>query len=316
MQPTAANRESDVRLPRQVRERMERIRLMTEPEHPPAVPSQALVPDVPPAPPGADPQKTPSPPAIAADADKRHESLDYWKQRFQVTDGMLKKAKEQHQAAIEELHLSISQLRSELANKATTPTKKLAETFFTPEQIEQFGEDQCEAIAHAAVKAAQTQIDTVVATQVKPLEERLQRQDERRAQSKKEGFADRLAEIQPDYQIIDADTRWLEWLAEEDPRVGLVRQIMLNAHLHKEDAHGVARMMKEWKASIAPPAPPVAPSGQLGGGLDAAPPPPPATAYPSQAEIREFYKRKKLGKVSDKEAAAFEVRLKAGPVMA
>ena len=63
----------------------------------------------------------------------------------------------------------------------------------------------------------------------------------------------------------------------------------------------------------APVTPPVSPANRAG--PPAAPPvqQAPALGYPSQAEIREFYKRASLGKVSDKERAEFEARLQLAP---
>jgi hypothetical protein len=58
--------------------------------------------------------------------------------------------------------------------------------------------------------------------------------------------------------------------------------------------------------------PPVAPPPAGAGGPDTPPAAATRSGYPTPAEIKDFYKRAGLGKVSDAERTTFEARLKLG----
>jgi hypothetical protein len=73
----------------------------------------------------------------------------------------------------------------------------------------------------------------------------------------------------------------------------------------------VAKLFKDYLASKAPPPPPVAAVGRGAAPADELPPGDAIeTQPPSPAEIKEFYKRSALGKVTDQQRASFEARLK------
>ena len=93
----------------------------------------------------------------------------------------------------------------------------------------------------------------------------------------------------------------------------MVRQEILNAHAGAQNAAKVASMFKRYLKESKPkaPEPPIAPHGtatNAGGSSNDAPAQ--AQGAPNRAEIKDYYRRAALGKVSDAERVQFEARLK------
>lgn len=321
---TEATASTETRLPRAVRERMARIneQLAAAPAAaaptPPAPPPQAAAAEADAAAAAASTETTappaaPAPPAPAADP--RENDPAYWRQRFNVTQGMLRSSQERLTEALAAKDAEIAQLRDKIreleASSRTGGNGALdLSAFFTPEQIEHFGEEQCRAMASAATAAAQGEARRLFEAEVKPIQDRTRADAQRAAETRENEFWEKLAELVPDFQEVNASQSWLEWLAEPDETTGLVRQDILDRHRKSLNATGVAQVFKRFKAGQAkPPAPPVAPPRGVGSG-SAETPAAPQKGYPTRDEIRDFYKRAGIGKVSDKERGEFEARLR------
>lgn len=298
--------QNETPLPRAVRERAERAQqLLDEAKKPqgdaPAEPVSQTAPEAPP---------------VEQPTDPRENDPAYWRQRFSVVSGILKREREDRKAEndrhFQEMQ-TLSQRVAQLEAAKPVPADVDLTAFFTQEQIEEFGEEQCKAMARAATAAARTELQTHIDAAVKPLHEEAQRTKERSLQERKAEFEERLAEAVPNYQQIDTDPRWLEWLAEVDASTGLERQELLTRHVQRFDAQRAAGMFKAFlgDAGAAPASapPPVAPAASAAPAVDA-PPVASTKGYPSQAEIRDYYKRAALGKVSDAEVKEFEARLR------
>ncbi len=187
-------------------------------------------------------------------------------------------------------------------------------TFFTPEQIERFGQDQCEAMATTALKAAKQSAQQLIETEMKPLKDQAKARTESAAAAKEAEFWEKLAELRPDFEEINADPKWLEWLPEPDPATGLIRQEILDRHRRAHNAAGVAKVFDTFLKGRTRPAPPVAPPRSAAAdGNDGARQNAPTAGYPSRDEIRAFYKDLKLNKVKEPDRLAFEARLRSKP---
>ncbi len=271
--------------------------------------------------PAATPATTPETPAAPA-ADPRENDPNYWRQRFSVTSGILAKER----AARQEERAEWIRKNTELQSQATSSTTTVADTdaeinladFYTPAQIEAYGEEQCRVMAKTAMDAARKTAQKLIDDAVRPLREERERETTDKATARKAAFVDKLIELVPDYQTIDVDPRWSDettgWLAQEDEN-GVQRQQLLNIHIGNFDAPRVAKMFKQFLKSVetTAPVPPVAPSGT--GAAPAGDGTPPASASgaltaPTDQEVKDFFKKSSLGKVKDDERVAFEARLK------
>ncbi len=312
MPQTAASLESTVRLPRAVRERSARIAAMSEPPAPP--PATETPPAVVPAIEEPGPSSPPAPPPPAPPADPRESDPQYWAQRFRVTQGMLDRERRDRVADQDRTDQAIAELREQLRTaqqqQPSPPSKIDLSAFFTPEQIEQYGQEQCETLTAVAVKAAREQTQAAIAEAMQPIREERERNAEQSKRVQQQAFVGALAELVPDFEAIDATDGWKLWLAQEDDATGYIRQALLDTYVRDRRADRVAKLFQAYQQThVAPPAPPVTPSGR--GGPPAAPQPAvvPALGYPTKEEIRAHYKGAAIGKKTDKEIAEFEARL-------
>ena len=304
MQPSQALNET--RLPRAVVRQQERIKLLLNP--PESEPASQLPAE--PAPPenAADPAPTPQP----NDPDNRDSDPGYWKQRFKVTEGLLRAERERAQAAQTAHRQQIDELQAQLrtAQSASPQPEALdLSAFFTPEQIEEYGEEQCRVVAAAASQAAKAQAQKQIDAAVAPLREQQTRQQADSAEAARHAFVLKLTELQPDWQEIDLTDGWRAWLAEVDDATGFQRQEILTRHNSANNAQGCARMFKQYltKARPAVPTPPVQPAGTGASAATTGTPPSAQPAFnPTAAEIKDFYKRAAIGKATDAERAKFD----------
>lgn len=268
----------------------------------------------------------------ASGADPRENSVDYWRERFKVMQGINDKLRRDHESALEARDRQLTELNARMAElekagprNPETPNIKL---FFTDEQIDRFGEEQCTAMATAAMTAARDQAQRIVEAEVAPIKQRAQAEDATKARTAQDAFWSKLDELIA--KIPDAGNRtiweineepaWLNWLREPDAN-GEARQKHLTRHQRELNAQGVANLVSEYLRKSAPnlPTPPVTPSGGAGSSGE------PLVhgqsvngkGYPSQAEYMDFTKRASTIRnprdpryVTDKERAEMEARLK------
>lgn len=262
--------------------------------------------------PTADPQPA-APQSSNPPADPRHSDPAYWKHRFEVVNGILAKERESRATEVEGLHQRIVGLQGDMQTlRATAPQPKVdLGKYFTPEQIEEFGEDQALAIAQSADKVAREQVQAAIDREVKPLKEKQERDQKRQVDDAQDKFYTTLDELVVDWRVVDKTQPWLAWLAEPDEGTGLERQQILDAHITKANAPAIAAMFEAYRAATAVPIPQITPHGGGAGPNGDPPPVNPTGLLPlTQAEIKTFYKRAALNKVTDQERAEFEARLK------
>src|SRR5665213_9292 len=303
----------ETRVPRQVAERAARALERYKP-----VETDPLIPAAP-----ADPA---SPPAAAAattvdsQVDPRHADPAYWKARFDVTSGLLSKERTDRSAERLELNRQNAALQEKLrqAPTASAPAEINLSKFFTPQQIETYGEEQCRVMAQTATTAAIASAQELITAEVRPLKEQNERREAEQKADAQARFEDTLTAAWPLWRAEDLDQKWRDWLAEEGDD-GAVRQQVLNIHIANRDVPKIMRIRKVYEKLQTPPVPvpTLAPSGSgAAPTIDAEPPTRDdvsALSYPPPAEIKEFYRRSALGKVKDDERIKFEARLKLGP---
>lgn len=330
MQPTQA---SETRLPRAVIRRSEALNARIAARNAPVEPENPN-PEGAPAAPAATPAAAPPPPAepqaATPPADPRDSDPNYWRQRFQVTSGILTREREERATERGRLNQRVTELQSEveaLKSKVPEPEPKI-EDFFTPEEIEKYGVEQCRVMARTATRASRAAVKPVAAEQP-PKADPQPNEAQQRAVAQ---FQDGLTEHYPNWPVADKDARWLTWLDEIDTATGEPRGKTLDAFVVTGNARGAAGMFKAWEKSLAlapaaavppppPPPPPMTPSSRAAtpGPGDAPSVPANAAAAakgrPNAKEIKDFYTRASTkrkgqpGYVTDQERADFEARL-------
>lgn len=316
--------DSDTQVPRQVRERAERARKLMEAEE--------VVIDDPNEEAAGEPQvltETVNQPAVAPEFDFAASNLldapaqkmtdpVYWRHRASAMQGMFKVEQDRlkgiiaaRDGRIRELELEVSKLQ--VAKPVVEADIDLTK-FFTPEQIDTYGEEHAMAMAKAAQVAARDLIQQQI---IAPKEEQHKRQKDAEAEAAKtefDAFLGRLTALVPNWRVIDAQDSWKKWLADKDAMTLMQRQDTLDYHIDRRNESGCAKMFNEFLASFGgervnvPENPPMTPKGGAAGstGQNAQP----ALRPLQPGEAKEYYKQKALGRTTAAQDEEFDKRLK------
>lgn len=213
----------------------------------------------------------------------RENDPGYWKARYLVADGIAKKTREVNEQN-RKLVGEVSDLRSQLeAAKTQVPPPEAkpsaAESvldvsnidlkeYYTPEMIEEYGEEFLRRHLRASMEASDKVIEKRVEARLKPIEssakDRKRKEDEEahaRAEEQKQAFYDQVTALLPEWQEIDKDVRWHNWLRGRNED-GVERQVLLNYHSGARDAQRVVAMFRDFleKSGMAPKPPAPSPT--------------------------------------------------------
>lgn len=157
------------------------------------------------------------------------------------------------------------------AAPAPAPTPAPAAAPISQADLDTYGPELLDVIRRQATEMA-TQI---VAREVAVLKPQLDKTNEQVTsvashvyRSNEERFYGELAKAVPDWQAINEDARWLDWLAEVDALSGVSRQVYLDNAAQNLDHARAARLFDAFKDAV---------------GLNKAPTPAPAAAAPAPA---------------------------------
>lgn len=253
-------------LPRQLREQLANLDQRSTTEDPPPDPI-------------VDPQ--PDPPVEPVD---RKKDPAYWEARYATTDGIAKKQAQE-----------LSELRRQLEDlkKAAAPPPPpepeppvvvdLAALGYTPEQIEEYGEDHLRALHTAnqrlTAKAVQAQVEPIrkELEEAKAREASAKLQVEERAKAEvDERYQDFLAAVTakvPNWREINIDPMWIQWLTKE---VTFEKDGILMAETRQEllrkasqvamDVDRTVALFRAYLAEQRRPEPPIVPASGASGG--------------------------------------------------
>lgn len=131
------------------------------------------------------------------------------------------------------------------------PTKaKEKVSYVTDADREEFGEELIEVQRRVAREVADEFQDKLEA-QAKVIEELKNRLGETDGKVVHMTFAQKLAQLVPDFEQVDNDPRWIAWLGEFDPMLRGPRRDRAQAAFNAGDADAVADYVKLFKQSIA-----------------------------------------------------------------
>lgn len=175
-----------------------------------------------------------------------------WQQKYRTLKGM-------YDADVPRLHAQVKELNNRLvelqraAADTPKPTAQQATTtkLVTDEDVQAFGADLIEVQRKVAREVAQdvrAEIDALKADNAK-LREQLQATG---TQVVEATFEQRLHRMVPDFDAVNADPKWIEWLNEVDPILRAPRKAVAQEAFNRGDADGVAYYVDLFKKSSAP----------------------------------------------------------------
>jgi hypothetical protein len=188
-----------------------------------------------------EPKPEPTEPVIADET---------WQSRYIALKG-------KYDAEVPRLHADVRDFKSQLdslrkvveAKPVETRKPAAAEKLVTDADIQAFGEDLIEVqrkVAREVAAEFRDELDTMKAENEK-LREQLTTTD---TQVSEASFEQRLYRMVPDFEAVNADARWIEWLNGVDPLLRAPRKTVAQQAFNQADAEAVAHYVGMFKASI------------------------------------------------------------------
>jgi len=290
-----------------------------EPQDPPVELPETGPEDPPPDNNFAEPQQTVSQePPVAKDVPESK-----WENKYHTLKGMYDAEVPRLHADLREMKAQMQQLMADKAAAEAKATKapEPQKTLITEQDREAFGPDLIDLIERAAESkiSGYSQREAELIAEINKLKSELGSVSERQVVSDKDRFLMGLGQQVPDWEALNTDPGFLEWLQQVDPVYGVPRQAALTSAYDVLDVVRVAKIFNTYKQTIAPP-PQVETQRpnlqrQVAPTRSRSTTPPAASASNqrifTQQEIEQFYNDWRRGFIDNDEAARMEKEINA-----
>ena len=206
------------------------------------------------------PDPEPQPQNVSPEPDaKPAVSEETWEQKYHTLKGKFDAEVPRLYAQVRELNTQVTQLTSDLAVAKAQPAPTVpasTPSLITEQDKEAFGSDLIDLIERAteAKMAGSRSLEAQLTAEIAELKGKLGNVTERQVVSDKDRYESALTNAVPDWQALNVDQGFLNWLAEVDPVYGMPRQYALTNAYEALDATRTATIFNQYKKSVAPPA--------------------------------------------------------------
>jgi len=186
-------------------------------------------------------------------------SEETWEQKYHTLKGKFDAEVPRLYAQVREMNGQLSQLTTDLAvakAQSAQPVPASTPSLITEQDKEAFGSDLIDLIERAteAKMAGSRSLEAKLTAEIAELKGKLGNVTERQVVSDKDRYESALTNAVPDWQTLNVDQGFLNWLAEVDPVYGMPRQYALTNAYEALDAGRTAIIFNQYKKSVAPPA--------------------------------------------------------------
>lgn len=244
---------TDTVLPRQVRDQIALAQqigqAMQAEQNPPAPapePGQASAPTPAPAPAAPVPAPAPAPVTdTATDKDGTSGDAVFWRNNYLAMKGRLDSHQDSSRQAVADLTARVTELTSEIAKLKTTPPAPVAappSAPFMEEARGRFGDGVVDLVQTGAKAAVLPEVQAMLDAHLKPLKDQLAQQGQvaqhaaaQVAATEEDRFFAALDATRPDWERVNAQQGWIQFMGERDPFSGVERQLLVNDAIAKRD---------------------------------------------------------------------------------
>jgi len=180
---------------------------------------------------------------------KPDEDATVWKQKYKTLQGMYDKEVPQLHSKVRDMSKQLEELQAKLTTKEKAA--KSVEKLVTDDDVKNFGEDLIEVqrkVAREVAAEFQSDLDAM-RTENEELRKMLGSTESKVAES---SFQSRLHRLVPDFDQINNDPAWVEWLDGVDPVLRGPRRSIAQQAFAEGDAEGVAHYVDMFRNTLAP----------------------------------------------------------------
>lgn len=196
--------------------------------------------------------ETPSAEQVAAPAKPPTQGAADWEHKYNTLRGIFNKEVPRLNGIINGLRDEVATLNAALDKMRQQAPQLQGQAFLSNEDVEEYGEEMLGTVKRAALEA--------VAPHLAALEEKNKQLEAENLQlqrslstvkatttvSAKQGMFDTLTAALPDWQAINSDPKFLEWLSTVDPMFGASYQDMLDAAVERVDTPRVLAFFERY----------------------------------------------------------------------
>ncbi len=175
-------------------------------------------------------------------------------QRYRTLQGMFDSTNAEHQRTLAELQAEIEALKTKReAGEQSAPPVQKVDDLIRPQDVEEFGADQVDFVKRVVEGATSTlaernaelerklsELQGAVVPQVAELATSQQ-------QTREQSFWAQLSALVPDWQAVNSNPQFQEWLLGKEPLMAGTRNDLLAEAQQKLDAQQVANFFVTWK---------------------------------------------------------------------
>ena len=240
-------------LPKQVQAQMEEAERLERELHEAANPNPEPTPEAEPEPENApEPVEESAPaepeatePEPEADPEPPVED-NTWERKYKTLQGMYNADVPRLRTEVAELKSQLETAISKLESTSAKDDKEPAQRLVTDKDVEDFGSDLVDLIKRQATEVAHAEIGRLEEENAR-LREQLTGVSERQGDIARQTYFSDLARLVPDYEEINVDQRFLDWLSEVDVLSGHQRQEYLNNAFNTFDVARTATLFNAFK---------------------------------------------------------------------
>lgn len=185
-----------------------------------------------------------------------------WEHKYRTLQGLFNAESRAWQTERKSFESRIQALEH-VPKQPTAEPAQTKSTRVTSQDVDTYGPELLDVIGRKAAEMA----DQIVALRLAEIQPAIDETRERVSsvagqvyKSAQDRFYGELATAVPDWQSVNADSRWLEWLGEVDPLSGVARQVYLDNASQQLDHERAARLFQTFKEQAGMNKPPAAPA--------------------------------------------------------
>ncbi len=179
-----------------------------------------------------------------------------WEAKYHTLKGMYDAEVPRLHTQVRELNTQVQTLIAEVERaKVQQVQQESVESLITEQDKEAFGPDLIDLIERATASKVSTlqARENELVNEIKQLKSQLGDVTERQVVSDKDRFLNGLTQQVPDWETLNTDQGFLNWLQEVDPIYGLPRHAALNTAYEAGDVNRVATVFNTYKVLIGAP---------------------------------------------------------------
>ena len=198
-------------------------------------------------------------PVQEAQPESKEQSADYWRSRFDTLRGKFDAEVPALHQQLKEQQRQLSQLMDQMAEKQKAPEPE-EKSLVSDKDVEDYGNDLIDMVRRVATEVVGRAVSAEIAKirkEVGTVQQQVGEVSEHVVQSAADRFWGQVKSLVADWEVIDKDPRWIEWLDTAPEFSEETYRQLAGVAIQKGNAQKIAALVGKWKQELGLDKPPV-----------------------------------------------------------